>query len=297
MDPDLALLLNGVVSGLLLGGLYAAAAAGLSISFGMLDVVNIAHPAFMVLSALLVALLWSMTGLDPLLLSLLLTPAFWLVGAGLYSAYHHFFERRGDEAIQGLAFFFGVMFIIEVGLVLAVGPEQHFADASYAATTWRIGSPLGEIDLPLRMLVPAAVALAAIGGLALYLRHSFAGRAIAAVAQDREALRLLAIDPVRIKRLAFGISIAFAALAGGALVVVQPVDAWSGHVFIGRVFAIVIMGGLSSLGGCVIAALLFGVVENVTATFFGPSWSPAVAFGCLLLVLAFRPQGLFGRVA
>jgi branched-chain amino acid transport system permease protein len=254
MDPDLALLLNGVVSGLLLGGLYAAAAAGLSISFGMLDVVNIAHPAFMVLGALIVALLWGATGLDPLLLSVLLAPAFWGLGAALYVAYHHFFERRGDEAIQGLAFFFGVMFIIEVGLVLAVGPEQHFVDAAYAAITWR----LGEIDLP---------------------------------------LRLLAIDPVRIKRLAFGISIAFAALAGGALVVVQPVDAWSGHVFIGRVFAIVIMGGLSSLGGCVLAALAFGVVENVTASFFGPSWSPAVAFGCLLLVLALRPQGLFGRMA
>ncbi|EHM03168.1 branched-chain amino acid ABC transporter, permease protein [Acetobacteraceae bacterium AT-5844] len=293
MDPNLVLLLNGIVSGLLLGGLYAAAAVGLSISFGMLDIVNIAHPAFMVLSALLVALLWSTTGLDPLLLSLLLAPVFWLLGAGLYSVYHHFFERRGDEAIQGLAFFFGVMFIIEVGLVLTLGPEQHFADAAYAATTWR----LGEIDLPLRMLVPAATAMAAIGILALFLRRSFTGRAIAAVAQDREALRLLAINPTHIKRLAFGISIAFAALAGGALAVVQPMDAWSGHIFIGRVFAIVIMGGLSSLGGCVVAALAFGVVENVTATFFGPSWSPAVAFGCLLVVLAFRPQGLFGRMA
>ncbi|WP_458096112.1 branched-chain amino acid ABC transporter permease [Roseomonas sp. WA12] len=293
MDPDLVLLLNGIVSGLLLGGLYAAAAAGLSISFGMLDVVNIAHPAFMVMGALLVALLWGATGIDPLILSILLTPVFWVLGAAIYVAYHHFFERRGDEAIQGLAFFFGIMFIIEVGLVLTVGPEQHFADASYANTTWR----LGEIDLPLRMLVPALVAFAAIGGLALFLRRSFTGRAIAAVAQDREALRLLAIDPVRIKRLAFGISIAMAALAGGALVVVQPVDAWSGHVFIGRIFAVVIMGGLSSLGGCVLAALAFGVVENVTATFYGPSWSPAVAFGCLLLVLAIRPQGFFGRVA
>ncbi|MCG7361487.1 branched-chain amino acid ABC transporter permease [Roseomonas sp. ACRSG] len=293
MDPDLALLLNGVVSGLLLGGLYAAAAAGLSVSFGMLDVVNIAHPAFMVLGALLVAVLWGATGLDPLLLSLLLTPAFWALGALIYVAYHHFFERRGDEAIQGLAFFFGIMFIIEVGLVMTLGPEQHFADAAYANTTWRIG----DIDLPLRMLVPAAVALAAIGALSLFLRRSFTGRAIAAVAQDREALRLLAIDPVRIKRLAFGISVAMAALAGGALVVVQPVDAWSGHIFIGRVFAIVIMGGLASLGGCVLAALAFGLVENVTATFYGPSWSPAVAFGCLLLVLAIRPQGLFGRAA
>ena len=86
-------------------------------------------------------------------------------------------------------------------------------------------------------------------------------------------------------------------MAGGALVVVQPVDPSSGQIFIGRVFAIVIMGGMASLTGMVSAAMLFGVVENVTATFYGPSWSPAVAFGWLLLVLAFRPQGLFGKAA
>jgi branched-chain amino acid transport system permease protein len=291
MDPELALLLNAVVSGLLLGSLYAAAAVGLAVSFGMLDIVNIAHPALMVLGAFAVVVLTGMTGLDPLLAALLLAPAFWLLGAGIYTAYHRFFERRGDEALQGLAFFFGLMFIIEVGLVMSFGADQRFVEPPYAYVTWF----LGEIDLPLRMLVPAVAALAAIAALLLFLRYSFTGRAIAAVAQDPEALRLLAIDPVRMKRLAFGISVAFAGLAGGALVVVQPIDPWAGHVFIGRVFAIVIMGGMASIGGCVLAALAFGVAENVTAALYGPSWSPAVAFGALLLVLAFRPQGLFGK--
>jgi branched-chain amino acid transport system permease protein len=291
MDPEIALLLNAIVSGLLLGSLYAAAAAGLAVSFGMLDVVNIAHPALMVLGGFAVVVLATATGLDPLLASVVLAPLFWVLGAGLYTAYNHFFERRGDEALQGLAFFFGIMFIIEVALVMAFGADQRFVDPPYAAVTWY----LGDIDLPLRMLVPALAALAAIGALILYLRHTFTGRAIAAVAQDPEALRLLAINPERIKRLAFGISVVFAGLAGGALVVVQPIDPWSGHVFIGRVFAIVIMGGMASLTGCVLAGLAFGVAENVTAALYGPSWSPAVAFGALLLVLAFRPQGIFGR--
>ena len=293
MEFDLSLLLNGIVSGLLLGGLYAAAASGLAVSFGMLDIVNIAHPALMVTGAFTVVALGTWLGLDPLVVAVLQAPLFYVFGIGIYNAYHHFFEKRGDEALQGLAFFFGVMFIIEVGLVMAFGPEQRFLDPSYAYTTWRIG----EIDLPLRMLVPGLFAMACIGGLFLYLHRSFTGLAIAAVAQDAEALRLMAIDPVRIKRLAFGISIALASMAGGALVVVQPVEPSSGQVFIGRVFAICIMGGMASLPGCVMAALLFGVVENVTATFFGPSWSPAVAFGWLLLVLAFRPQGLFGKAA
>ncbi len=293
MEFDLSLLLNGIVSGLLLGGLYAAAASGLAVSFGMLDIVNIAHPALMVTGAFTVVALGTWLGLDPLVVAVLQAPLFYVFGIGIYNAYHHFFEKRGDEALQGLAFFFGVMFIIEVGLVMVFGPEQRFLDPSYAYTTWRIG----DIDLPLRMLVPGLFAMASIGGLFLYLHRSFTGLAIAAVAQDAEALRLMAIDPVRIKRLAFGISIALASMAGGALVVVQPVEPSSGQVFIGRVFAICIMGGMASLPGCIMAALLFGVVENVTATFFGPSWSPAVAFGWLLLVLAFRPQGLFGKAA
>jgi branched-chain amino acid transport system permease protein len=293
MDPELALLMNAVLSGLLLGCLYAAASVGLAVSFGMLDVVNIAHPALMVVGAFAVVVVTTATGIDPLLASLLLAPAFWLAGAGLYTAYNRFFERRGDEALQGLAFFFGIMFILEVGLVMIFGADQRFVEPSYAYVTWY----LGDIDLPLRMLVPAVASLLAIGALGLFLRRSFTGRAIAAVAQDPDALRLLAIDPVRIKRLAFGISVVFAGLAGGALVVVQPIDPWAGHVFIGRVFAIVIMGGMASLSGCVIAALAFGVAENVTAALFSPSWSPAVAFGALLLVLAFRPQGLFGKAA
>ena len=293
MDPDLSLLLNGIVSGLLLGGLYAAAASGLAVSFGMLDIVNIAHPVLMVAGGFFVVLIGTALGLDPLLVAVLQAPLFYGLGIGLYTAYNHFFERRGDEALQGLAFFFGVMFIIEVGLVLLFGPEQRFLDPDYAFVTWR----LGEVDVPLRMLIPALLAMAAIGALYLFLQRTFTGLAIAAVAQDPEALRLMAVDPVRIKRVAFGISVALASVAGGALVVVQPLDPSTHHVFIGRVFAICIMGGMASLPGCILAAFLFGVVENLTATFYGPSWSPAVAFGWLLLVLAVRPQGLFGRAA
>jgi branched-chain amino acid transport system permease protein len=293
VDFDPGLVLNGVVSGLLLGCLYAAAAAGLAISFGMLNVTNIAHPSMMVVAAFAVALLSQRLGIDPLVLTVLLTPVFWLLGAGLYSAYYRFFERRGDEAIQGLAFFFGIMFILEVALVMIYGADQQWVDPVYAATTLH----LGVVDLPLRMAVPGLMSLATIGLLAVFLRRTFIGRAVAAVAQDAEALRFLAIDPVRIKRIAFGISTVFAGLAGGALVVVQPVDPTSGHVFIGRVFAIVIMGGMASLGGAVLAALLFGIVENMTAIFYGPSWSPAVAFGLLLLVLTLRPQGFFGTTA
>lgn len=291
MEFDPGLLLNAIVSGLLLGGFYALATSGLTIAFGMLDVVNIAHPTFIVLGAFATFALNQATGLDPILCCVILLPVFFLIGRGFYDVYYRFFERRGDAAIQGLAFFFGVMFVVEVSLSLIFGPNHQHVETPYAWTN--LG--LGPIDLPVRMLIPCAMAAVGIGAVSLFFRTTFIGRAVAAVGQDEGALRLVAIDPLKIKRLAFGLSLLLAGLAGGGLLVIQPVDPWGGHTFIGRVFAICILGGLASMRGSWMAALLFGVIENVTATFIGPSWSPAVAFGLLLVTLAVRPQGLFAR--
>jgi branched-chain amino acid transport system permease protein len=131
--------------------------------------------------------------------------------------------------------------------------------------------------------------------LLLFLNRTFIGRAIMAVAQDQLALRLMAADPVKIKRIAFAISIATAALAGAFLIIIQPVEPSVGREYIGRVFAICVLGGLGSLTGTLIGAMLLGIVESITATFYGPSWAPAVAFGLLLLTLALRPAGILGR--
>jgi branched-chain amino acid transport system permease protein len=105
----------------------------------------------------------------------------------------------------------------------------------------------------------------------------------------------MAADPIRIKRIAFGISIATAAVAGALLIIIQPVEPSVGREYIGRVFAICVLGGLGSLPGTLVGAMLLGLVESFTSTFFGPSWAPAVAFGLLLLTLAVRPAGLLGR--
>ena len=105
----------------------------------------------------------------------------------------------------------------------------------------------------------------------------------------------MAADPSRIKRIAFGLSIATASVAGAILIIIQPVEPSVGRDYIGRIFAICVLGGLGSFAGTVVAAIILGIVENLTATFFGPSWAPAVAFGFLLLTLAVRPSGMFGR--
>ena len=291
MGIPFELLINAVVAGVLLGGFYAAVTLGISISFGMLDVVNIAHPAFIILGSYIAYLLNLSFGLDPIIAALIMLPAFYVLGQVVYQIYHLSFERRGQDALRGLAFFFGLLFITEVVLILVFGVDYRYVEAPYIGPTWR----LGFVDLPLRMLVPCLVSLLLVVVLQLLLTRTFFGRALKAVAQDQLALQLMAADPIRIKRMAFGVSIATACLAGAFLIIIQPVEPSVGRDYIGRVFAICVLGGMGSLLGTVIAAVLLGIVESLTATFYGPSWAPAVAFGFLLLTLAVRPAGILGR--
>lgn len=285
------LLANGVVSGILLGGFYAAVAIGLAITFGQLDIVNIAHPAFVIAGSYAAWILNSHFGLDPVLIGVMVAPVFFFVGAAIYRIYYAAFERTGQESLSGLAFFFGVMFIIEVVLILVYGVDYRLVSAGYIGDTLQVG----VVGIPLRMLVPFAVATALTAGIYLYLSRTFMGRAILAVAQDRLALQLMGADPVRIKQFAFGLAIATTAIAGSLLIIIGPVEPSVGRLYIGRVFAIVVLGGMGSIPGMFIAAMILGVAESLVATFMGPSWAPAVAFGLLLLTLAFRPSGLFGR--
>jgi branched-chain amino acid transport system permease protein len=291
VDLSFDLVVNAVIAGILLGGFYAAVTIGVSISFGILDIVNIAHPAFIILGSYIAYIVNIKFGLDPILISVLALPAFYLLGAGVYQIYYQAFERYGQESLRGLSFFFGLLFVTEVLLVLIFGVDYRYVEAPYIGPSWHVG----VMDFPLRMLVPCLTALAMFGLLQLFLSRTFIGRAVAAVAQDQLALRLMAASPVSIKRIAFGISIATTAVAGALLIIIQPVEPSVGREYIGRVFAICVLGGLGSLPGTVIAAMLLGILESFTATFYGPSWAPAVAFGVLLFTLAVRPAGLLGR--
>jgi len=143
--------------------------------------------------------------------------------------------------------------------------------------------------------VPCVVGLLMTLALYWFLGRTFYGRAIMAVSQDSGALRLMGADPVAVKTIAFGIGIAAASLAGALLVTIAPVVPSTDRDYIGRMFAITVLGGMGSIGGTLVAALILGIIESLMGTFFGPSWSLAVSFGVLLVALAVRPAGLFGR--
>src|SRR5919109_6065 len=211
------LLFEAILFGILLGCFYAAVSIGLSVSFGLLDVPHVAHPALMV-----------------------------------FGSY-----------------------------------------CTYIVAGWSLA--LGEYRIPYRMLVAFGVALVLTAALTVYLSKTFTGRAIKAVAQDEPALRLMGANPVRIKQWAFGIATGVSALAGAMLIVVGPVEPALDRIYIGRTFCIVVLAGLGSMTGTLVAGLILGIAESLVLMFFGASWAPAVAFGLLLLVLGVRPQGLFGR--
>ena len=286
------LLFGAVVTGVLLGCFYAAVSIGLSISFGLLDVPHVAHPAFLLAASYGVFFLNDKYDIDPLVAGLLIMPLFFVLGVITYRIYHETFEKRGtDAAVRGIAFFFGVAFIIEVLIILHFGVDQRSVTASYIGKSWRFG----DMRIPLRLMVAFVVA----GGLTLllpvYLSKTFMGRAIRAVAQDEEAVRLMGANPVRVKQWAFGIATAVLGLAGALLIIVAPVDPTLDRAYIGRTFCVVVMAGLGSMTGTLIAAIILGVSETIVLTMFGASWAPAISFALLLGVLAVRPQGLLGR--
>ena len=286
------LLINAIIAGLMLGGFYAAVTAGVSISFGMLDIVNIAHPGFIILGSYIAYIVNINFGVDPIVVEhrrccrRFMCSACWSIRSTTSRS-----KSAARNRCAGSPSSSACCSSPRSGLNLVFGVDYRSVNAPYIGGSVH----LGAMEFPLRMLVPCLVSLAMFAGLQIYLSRTFIGRAVMAVSQDPQALQLMAVNPTRIKRIAFGISIATASMAGAFLIIIQPVIPSAGRDYIGRIFAICVLGGLGSLPGTLIAALLLGVIESITATFYGPSWAPAVAFGILLLTLAVRPSGILGR--
>src|SRR5438477_6890411 len=177
---SLDLLINAIVAGILLGGVYAAVTVGVTIAFGMLDIANIAQPAFILLGSYAAYIITYYLKVDPILVGIVMLPVFYVLGMAIYRLYYYAFESRGEQAIQGLAFFFGLLFVAEVSLVLIFGVDYRFVEAPYIGPSLHFGI----LDLPLRYLIPFAVSLTMVGLLQLFLTRTFIGRAILAVSQD-----------------------------------------------------------------------------------------------------------------
>src|SRR6201996_9047434 len=162
------LVVNALIAGLLLGGFYAAVTVGVSISFGILDIVNIAHPGFIIVGSYIAYIVNAQFGIDPVIVGILALPAFYALGAVTYQVYYVAFERRGQEALRGLAFFFGLLFITEVVLIMVFGVDYRYVSAPYIDKSYT----LGLIQLPMRMVVPCVMSLLMLALLQLFLTRT-----------------------------------------------------------------------------------------------------------------------------
>jgi branched-chain amino acid transport system permease protein len=280
---------QAVILGVLTGGIYALMASGLTLVFGIMRVINVAQGAFVILAAYLSYSLFSHLGLDPFLSIPLLMPAMFVAGVVTQLVFVR--SLRGEHASEmSLLVTWALALGIEGLLSVAYATTVRSTNPSYANKSFTIG--------PYQFSAPRVYAFVAsvIILLALYalLRYSRFGRSIRAVVQNPVSARLLGVNEKLVSAVGFGIGAATAAAAGAFYGVIFPFNPGSHYDLISRLLSIVVLGGLGSIGGAVLAALLLGVVESVVAVEYSPTWAAMSFFAILILVLLVRPQGFFG---
>ena len=283
--------LQAGVSGVMTGGLYAVMALGLSLTWGLLKVINLAHFALILGSAYVTYQVTTSTGADPLLSGVIVVPCMFAVGVAIQWV----IDRFQVDEFSSLLLSFG-LFIIAIQLISNIWSADFrqiaAADNRYATRAFFIGS----IAFPVPQLLALGTALALALATYYVLGHTHFGRALRALAYDREIAGAYGVDHRRIGMLTAGLASAMAAVAGVLIGINQAVFPQLAAEWVGIVFAVVILGGIGNLLGAVAAGILIGVVYSQVSVAWDPLGAPLVVFFLLILALLFRPNGLFGRL-
>jgi branched-chain amino acid transport system permease protein len=282
-------LIQTIVLGLLLGGVYALLASGLTLIFGVMDVINVAQGALIILAAFMTWALWNETGLDPLLGVLVMTPAMFLVGLLVYLTTIRWIQ--GKPASTSVILTFGLALIIEGVLGWVWTATLHRSTPDYFNQSFTIG----DIYLRKAQVYGCAIAIGVLAVLYVILRVTWLGRAIRAVSANMSSARLVGVDPKTVAALTFAIGVATTGAGGAIASVLYPFLPASGYQWISRLLGIIVLGGMGSLPGAVVGALLLGVAETMTQTYISPQWATMVPWVVIMLVLLLRPQGLMGQ--
>jgi branched-chain amino acid transport system permease protein len=280
---------QAIVDGILVGGVYALMAVGLTLIFGVLDIINIAQGVLVILGAYLSYSLETRLHIDLFLGLLITVPAMFVIGVAIQWAFIRRLRGRARTSMT-LLVTYAVALIIEGILYEIYGPDPKQLNASYVQSSVHVfGFYLSYI-----YLYGFALALVSIAAIYALLYRTGFGRSVRATMQDQTAARLIGIDINRVAALAFGIGVAVTAVGGMAFGATNAFNANSGYDLISRLLAIIILGGMGSIGGALVAAIFMTTVEAVV-DIWSPTWSVVVFYAALVLVLTFRPQGLFGR--
>ncbi|WP_211261322.1 branched-chain amino acid ABC transporter permease [Pseudonocardia acaciae] len=284
----LTALTQAVVLGLLIGSTYALAGAGLSLIYGVMQVINFAHGALLILAAFLTYSVWDRTGLDPLVALVVTTPLMFGLGWLLYATVIR--PVRADYVGAAILLPFGLGLLIEAGMGFAWGNNARSIRPAYADESFH----LGPLFVPFVQAVGLVLALVLLTALVAFLRRTWTGRAIRASAANPQGAALVGINVGAIASVAFATGVAATAAGGSIIGVLYPFVPGSGTAWLARLLAIVVLGGMGNLAGTVLAGLALGVAESLTSHYIGVDWTTSVPYLAVFAVLLLRPQGLLG---
>jgi branched-chain amino acid transport system permease protein len=277
-----------IILGLLIGGVFALLAAGLTLIFGVMNVINVAHGAFLILAAFVTWTLWDATGLDPLLAVIVTTPLMFGFGWLLYNATIR--PIRMAPPSSSVLLTFSLALVIEGVMGLVWGNTSHAVRTSYFDQSFVVG----DLFLPKSQVYGCLLAVGVLVGLWIFLVRTWTGRAIRASAVNPQGAELVGVNVAAVAAMTFAVGVAVTGAGGSIVSVMYPFLPGSHYVWISRLLGIIVLGGMGSLPGAVVGALLLGVGETMTTTYIGPEWATAVPFVVIFVVLLMRPQGLMG---
>ncbi|MCJ8286344.1 branched-chain amino acid ABC transporter permease [Halomonas sp.] len=283
------LILSLVVNGLMLGSIYAMVSVGLTLIFGITKVINFAHGEFMMIGMMITYLIATYLGVHPYLTVVIVVPVLFLLGV-LVQRFLIEPLKDSDEHIQIFATVGLSVAMINLALMIA-GSDNFNTPSSGVRQTISLGSATLLSGQAVIMLCSIVM----VGALHWFLTKTQMGRAIRATAQNRNAAQLMGVNVSRVNKVTFGIGIGCVGIAAVLLAPLYPVNAQTGQSFVLIAFVIVVMGGLGSITGAFLAAMLIGLVDSFAAFYLGASLKDVAVFGIFLLVLIFRPSGLFGK--
>lgn len=288
--PTGASLLSSLIIGVLLGGIFAITALGLSLVFGVMRLVNIVHGELIVLGAYLALVLTQHARVDPLLTILIVAPVLFIIAAPVHRVLLEPLMGAGPE--PALLTTFALSVIAQNVFILVWSGDTQSLQASYATASFSVGS----IRIPMMYLISFGIALALCGGVHLMLQRTGLGREIRASSENSAAAAGLGVNVTRVRVFVYGLAAACAAVGGVLVGLTFDFTPTTGLTYLLTGFAVVVLGGLGSVKGTLLGAVLLGVIESVGAAFVGDGYRDLIGFIAFLIVLSLRPQGLFGRV-
>ncbi|MEM3446769.1 MAG: branched-chain amino acid ABC transporter permease [Candidatus Korarchaeum sp.] len=286
---DLNSLIGAVVSGLMIGSIYALIAVGLALIWGVMNVINFAQADYMALGAFLGFVILEALGVDPLISLSLIFATVFLVG--ILTQVVAIEPVLEAPVLSQITVTFSLLLIIRYGLEVVMGPYTRIVEVPYRDMFIRVGG----VSFSLPQLIALIVSLAVAFALYLFMSRTFLGAALRATAQDMLAAQLHGINIKQMYRLAFGIGVGISAIGGVLLSLFYPIYPEMGAFFTMIAFICVVLGGFGSIFGAYLGGIIIGLLETVSALFISPSLKTLAAFIVFILIILFKPKGLFGR--